>query len=171
MSLFRFEFQTDLSLEECVRRLDEAYKKTERGELFFKYGKRWPLWISKTENGAYKFYASDGSMMFIFIGIISERDNERCISCTHNPFRPTAWGIILPFLCAALVIIGLVAIPYDLTVTPLLWCFAAPVITFGAAKESTARHLLFDYFETVLDAKPYKPKRPKSRPEKGERET
>jgi hypothetical protein len=158
MSTFNFEYETDLSLEECTRRLSDNYveKKEREGTPLFRRSVTWSFGVRKIRGGRYQLYAGDSGNGFVFIISLSETsEGKRYIACKHNPFRPAAWGMLGSF-GAVVVLLGLFCLPNP-SVTGIALVLASPFFIICGVKESIARRTVNEYFTNALEAKPHTP--------------
>jgi hypothetical protein len=158
MSTFNFEYETDLSLEECTRRLSDNYveKKEREGTPLFRRSAYWSFGVRKIKGERYKLVTGDSSNGFVFIISLSETsEGKRHIACKHNPFRPTAWGMV-GSVGAIIALLGLFCLPVP-PLAGILWFLAAPFLIICGVKESIARRIVNEYFTNALEAKPYTP--------------
>jgi hypothetical protein len=158
MSKFNFEYETDLSLEECTRRLSDNYieKKEREGTPLFRRSAYWAFGVRKIKGGRYQLYVGNSGNGFVFILSLSETaEGKRRIAYKYNPFRPTAWGM-LGSVGALIALLGLFCLPTP-PVAGIALVAASPFFIICGVKESIARRIVNEYFTNALEAKPYTP--------------
>jgi hypothetical protein len=166
MSLFRFEYETKLSLEECDKRLNTEYleRKERDGTQIFSRGRYWGLGMRRTRKGTYKLVSGDNYNGFVFIASLFDEGDRRRISCKHNPFRLTAWGVIgIPGVFLTICGFAMLTSPTYFASAWLWFSFALLFLTICGAKESVSRRIVNDYLEKGLEARPLPPQKRKKK--------
>jgi hypothetical protein len=183
MSIFRFEYQTDLNIEECEHRLTEAYFEKSRSEGVRYYVDDRPLWglgFGRTRQGAVKLEAGTARGVFVFLLSLDEYQGKTRILCRHNPFRPFAWGKFLLLLIGIPAMFLYYAITSSLPLSETFFSSLStaltegflpslvispiafsPFIAIAIAQEASARKIVIKYLEKALEADPCIP--PKKR--------
>jgi hypothetical protein len=171
MSIFHFEYQTDLSVEECEHRLTEAYFEKSRSEGVRYYVDDRPLWelgLARTKKGAIRLGSYSTRFTFIFILSLREDKGKTIITCKHNPFKFFAWGKFVPLLVGPTI---LAVFDSLLSLKPLTSSvffliigsviLTSPFAVLCGIQEASARKIVIKYLEKALEADPCIP--PKKR--------
>jgi hypothetical protein len=171
VSIFRFEYQTDLGIEECGYRLTEDYFEKSRSEGVRYYvddRQLWELGLGKTRKGEIRLGSYSTRFAFYFVLALREHQGKTRILCKHNPFRFFAWGKFMPLLVAPTILAfpAALAASAPLTATLIPGMIASIILTspfaiLCAIQEASARKIVIKYLEKALEAKPCIP--PKKR--------
>jgi hypothetical protein len=168
MSLFRSEYQSDLSIDECAYRLSDEYVRQNEGRgIRYQVGDRssWFIFPKGVIKGEHKLVCSDLSIFsFVFFVFLSTEEGKTRVSCRYNPLRPGSWGYLFalfPFSFAGACLSGLIGAflsPADaesaMGLAGLMFAPASLTFLICGVKRGNANMLMDEHIKKRLEARP-----------------